>query len=203
MAFIPVEHTGRFSVIQTFLGQTCVNVFWVHHAGTWTAGQLNTMAGFIAGAYETHIAPFLSDQWSLDKVVSQDYTSFNAASAEYSPGTAIVGTGSGDPLPPQVALVVSWRTDNRGRSYRGRTYLTGLTEFYADNGRMGQTVLTAVDNWAQGLMTLIQLADGDLGVVSFMANGAPRQAGVFTAISAYRSRDILYTQRRRTIGVGS
>jgi hypothetical protein len=41
---------------------------------------------------------------------------------------AAPGTRAGDPLPPQIALVLSKRTGLRGKSARGRMYLCGMSE---------------------------------------------------------------------------
>jgi hypothetical protein len=45
-----------------------------------------------------------------------------------------VGTFAGDPLPPQIALVLSKRTAFRGKSGRGRMFLCGMSEDGSTNG---------------------------------------------------------------------
>lgn len=56
---------------------------------------------------------------------------------------AVNGTGTGDPLPPNVSYVVSLKTDRRGQASRGRVYLTGFTE--AQNTPGGDCLNTTGD----------------------------------------------------------
>lgn len=51
----------------------------------------------------------------------------NVATSIVSTGNQL-GTRAGDPLPPQVALVLTKRTKLRGKSGRGRMYLCGMSE---------------------------------------------------------------------------
>lgn len=201
MPFVPVTNVARFAVEQTVAGEKAVNVFWVRDNAGWTAQKMNIAAGILATSWVDNLASLLAADWTLDKIVCQDYTTYNGASFEFTPGVAIVGTGSGDTLPPQVALVVSWRTANRGRSFRGRTYLCGFTEFYQDNGRMSSSVVTPVLAWANQIRGYYESSTQNIGVVSFMSAGQPRQVGLFTQYSAERCNGVLYTQRRRTISV--
>lgn len=53
------------------------------------------------------------------------------------------GSPTGSDMPPDVALVVTWRTEMRGKSYRGRTYLGPLRNINA-NGRPTQAALDQV-----------------------------------------------------------
>lgn len=56
---------------------------------------------------------------------------------------AVAGAGTGDPLPANVAFVISLGTDHRGQANRGRVYLPGFVE--ATNDASGQCISTARD----------------------------------------------------------
>lgn len=113
---------------------------------------------------------------------------------------SLVGTGTagGEGCPPQAAAVISWRTPIVGRRYRGRTYVPYISEAIQTNGILtvaGQTALSL-------LATAIRetWAGGHVGRSLVLYH---RDTNASTWIQSFIARDILYTQRRRTVGVGS
>lgn len=113
------------------------------------------------------------------------------------------GTHTGAPEPPNVALVVTHRTAQRGRSFRGRTYLWGLDKAQENNSY--DFNLTYVGNivTAMGwLLTAANTAAGIWSVVSRFANNAPRVNAVVTPITAVSADQYMDSQRRRLFGRG-
>lgn len=68
------------------------------------------------------------------------------------PANAIAGTG-GNAIPPQLAMVVSWRSVVSGRSGRGRTYLGNLSANGMNNANVASACVTAVNGAAAALIT--------------------------------------------------
>jgi hypothetical protein len=57
------------------------------------------------------------------------------------------GTGGGNILPPQLAMVVSWRTALAGRGYRGRNYIGPIASGVpAANGQISPAIVTTCQN---------------------------------------------------------
>lgn len=115
-------------------------------------------------------------------------------------GAAVAGTATGDLLPPQTALVITLRTAQAGRSFRGRVYLPGFAEsvstaagIYAGTTH-GVSFITAIKS---ALVT----SGLDLGVLSRPnAEATPPRAGFITPVTSIVIRDNVWdTQRRRAI----
>lgn len=115
-------------------------------------------------------------------------------------GGAVAGTMTGDLLPPQIALCITLRTAQAGRSFRGRVYVPGFGE--------GQNTAAGVAQGATGAVAFITaiksnlITSGlDLGVLSRPAPAAvPPRAGFITTVTSIVARDLVWdTQRRRAV----
>jgi hypothetical protein len=143
---------------------------------------------------------------------------------QFAGAQTITGIGAGDALPPQSALVFTWFTGISGRRHRGRSYIWGLRE--ADQAE-GLWTTSMLSNWSNNLNTFLALYRGSpagtnpnftLGVWSErQASGCvpatppatghvnidePDPDNAFTPINTGAVREIVYSQRRRTRGVG-
>lgn len=114
--------------------------------------------------------------------------------------------GAGDHLPNQCAAVISWRTGNIGRSFRGRTYVFPTLETNQANGQWVAGYLTALGTFANNALVIgdgVLEATYELVIWSTISNGAPRVPPIATAVITSK-RDIrVFTQRRRVTGVGA
>lgn len=128
-------------------------------------------------------------------------------------GPTVIGTGTGDPLPGQIAMVVSALTARSGASYRGRIYLSGFTE--TANGATGEAAQVTADASIAFISAVSDavFAEGmTLAVVSRPRQAATIPAKTITAKAGFVSpitglvvNNLLWdTQRRRaTAGGGS
>jgi hypothetical protein len=136
-------------------------------------------------------------------------------------GTTAGGSGAGDPLPPQCAFVTTLQTGLIGRRKRGRIYVPGLNEGDQNGGIFTTSAMTS---WGTRLTTFMNKyknggvsPDFTLGVWSErIASGCvpnpnakghipqdvPHPEQAFTPVAGHTARNIVYTQRRRTFGVG-
>lgn len=134
-----------------------------------------------------------------------------------------VGSLAGVSSPPQIAVVTTIMTGLSGRTKRGRFYMPGLLNSSHSDGTVGSGNVTALQTlWdAQGAQYFDAGSDAiwRIGVWSqTIATGckpgaahphdmtevvAPSPATAFTAANGFKVRNICYTQRRRTIGVGA
>lgn len=124
------------------------------------------------------------------------------------PAGAVTVGSAGDLLPPQAAWVVKWSTGLAGRSYRGRTYFSGLSEGLQASGVWTSANVTFMDTNLTAFLARYRKTagvNGDWGlvVISRVNNGVVRPTPIGTEITGFTSRTIVYTQRRRTVGVGS
>lgn len=120
--------------------------------------------------------------------------------------SSVAGTGSGDPLPNELAAVVTLRTALAGKHYRGRSYFSGANE--AENDGTGQivaafnTALVAFLTAVQGNMGTEGITLAVLSAPTYLNLAPPADtqnyAGAVTPVTAIVARDTEWdTQRRR------
>lgn len=179
----------RVALHGTAGGQTCINV-WHVSAGE---GEHSNIALQWENVVKTDWLNALSDHYTLSQIVVTEL----ATATQHT--RALGGSGAqvlSDMLPPQVAAILSWRTAQVGRRYRGRTYVGGICEGDQAEGTITaglKTRLTTVasllsDDWPASFTGTLVIYHKDSNAVSL--------------INSFVVRDYLYTQRRRTIGRG-
>jgi hypothetical protein len=145
-----------------------------------------------------------SNQWSADSCQVTDLqTEFGPSFAGVF--TTRTGTDAANPLPPQTALVISWRTLSRGAAYRGRTYLNGFTEAVNLSGKGPDAAsLVSYQNLANDIQTRLGTTLPYALAVCSRYHGVdsdgrpvPRSSGQLALVVANTVRDAWRTQRRR------
>lgn len=204
MAFVPAPNVLMCEARWTLLGQQVENVtYWQSDAGVF-AGTAAVIAAEYQASWVANLAPLSGTDMSLRELYFTDLSSETAPTYTVVPGTPIVGTGGTATLPNSVSLVVSFRTEGRGRSSRGRNYLFGLTEGVVTGNTVSDTYANAAlaffDDWAAAL------GAGELAqvVVSRRTDGADRVTALVQPVTARVYTDQwIDAQRRRLPGRGS
>lgn len=179
-----------------------------------------TLGSSIKASWTAQLGPVMGSTVGLIRVGVRDMRVPN--SAEFlDTGAAVAGSAVGDVMPGSVALCITLRTAQAGKSFRGRTYISGFTE--ANNGPTGValaaagTAAVAFLNALKGNLTAAQLT---WGVASRPAEGyvvvkttthidgttstktlttVKQKSGQVTPITSIASRDLAWeSQRRRT-----
>lgn len=115
----------------------------------------------------------------------------------YTTGNA--GGVSGVQAAGNAAAVLSWRTANIGRSFRGRTYLGGMAAASLTSAQFLDPTFAA--NMAAAGVALIDALDGigaKLAVLSRFAAGVLRVTGLLTEIISVIVDTKVDSQRKRT-----
>lgn len=133
---------------------------------------------------------YMNNGGGLNDQVIRDVT--GATSFEETDDTIVLGTDTGNPLPPQTSLLVQKRTAAGGRRARGRIYTTCWSEAVNDNGGMPtlafrQDVEITLETFADWMFT----NDTPLVVASQAGTPTNRNITDFVCGTAWR------TQRRR------
>ncbi len=225
-SLIPPNLGGNlYSTVQIvqFLNQTCqFSMYWQAVGGVSAPNVPNDMAD-IATNWLNTVRPLLRACLSLGTSLVEyrvwSLTWPNIATGIYSTGNQL-GTRAGDPLPPQIALVITKKTNLRGKSGRGRMYLCGMSEDDSTNGRPTNALLTAVGLLCQNLINpfvgaasgvtfnpiVVSLIGYQKAAVSPGPVVVPNPPPIINVpggvIQSMFPDDIWYTQRRRTIGFG-
>lgn len=203
MAFIPVLNTVRVAMEYTKRGQLVVNVFHVSKSSPIVTVDLSTIADIFLQQWLQNWAPLTVDTQALQRVVVTDISAENGEQfiSVQAPGEP--GELEESDLPNNCALVVKHLSINTGRSFRGRTYVCGLSE--AQVG--GDLVLTTpLGDWVSSFQELnddLQDEGYFHSIVSYVSEGEPRVTGLVSAVVGYDSEGVMDSQRRRLTGRGA
>jgi len=162
----------------------------------------NSLGAAILGHFTSSgLAALMATTTSLVAVGIRDVRVANQAEF-VSVAAAVPGTGAGNPLPNEVAAVVTLRTALAGKSFRGRAYFGGA--IVGENTATG-TISAAFNTALAAFMASVQTdmaAEGiTLAILSrprFVPPALVAYAGTITPVTAIVTRDTEWdTQRRR------
>ena len=204
MTFVPVPDTCQVELVYSYVGQRMENV--LHYSGNLDGG-LPTLEALANNAVTQWAATWKAQQsnaLTLVAVKVTDLRTQEAPAVEIAVTTNNAGTRSSSTVPSNVAICIQLKTLNRGRSFRGRVYLPGVTtdQFGGDTVVAGiKTELTdSFDFWD------FLDASGEpfgLQVVSRFHNGAARVTGIHTDVTGFVVNPYATSQRRRLPGRGT
>lgn len=133
-------------------------------------------------------------------MVERDGKTIPDSAQYYSPLAAVEGGGTGAPLPPQVALVVSLANSlPRGLATKGRMFLPGVCAPVTESGRINAV---ASENIALNIQTFFNTIYQDADtpgnpVLASTGRGALLTDGAVRNVTQIRVGDVYDTQRRR------
>jgi hypothetical protein len=222
----------RVQVQAMFLGQTHLNALYFEckTATDPTQAQMNALAIEIKDLHRSRQADVYAYQrWKAVQVRGLGITypppKYQRVGGLFLEGNFVTNTNGSmidtQQLPPQCAFVTTLKSPNIGRSRRGRIYVGGLTESQQQGGVWDPaTISTFTTSWTTFMAKYVWPSgtspDFSLGIWSetiatgnkqkpgggydHVANPSPETAGVGVISVVHRST--VYTQRRRTVGVG-
>lgn len=180
-------------------GVPIVNVYNVQDTEIHDEARLEEIADTFKAWWDTFIAPAQSTSYVLQSIKATNLTSSAGPQIIRSYTTANQGTATGGEAAGNAAAVISWKTANIGRSFRGRTYIGALPESEIDSA---QTITSAAQtqllNAGVGLIDALDGIGAKLAVLSRFAAGVLRVAGLLTEIIAVVVDNKVDSQRRRT-----
>jgi hypothetical protein len=107
----------------------------------------------------------------------------------------LAGTGTGEPLPPQISVVGSQVTDLPTRKGRGRSYFPAPTVDTVDGGRLSTA---ARDIYAQAYVNMLDSIEAAAaGAYQVVIRHPDFDPAAFTSLVGIRVGDVFDTQRRR------
>lgn len=196
-------------LLATCGGEPCINdlSFQINDpAATW-AEQVQA----VADALEAVVGSSASGLWSDGR--STAYNCYGIEVVDVRPATSPLGqialawpgVVADDVMPPNDAVCVTLRTAVRGRTGRGRMYLSGYPEGSANGGYWEVAAQDAAQALADALLTAFKVGGSSpsltWGVVSRYEFGVKRDVPAFTAIESFTVHNEVRTLRRRAIGV--
>lgn len=139
----------------------------------------------------------VSTQVNFTECVVNDLTSSSGWQASTTIG--ISGTAAGTVVPNQVALSVTFQTAKRGRSFRGRVFVPGLTQPQLTNSfTWSPATLTSFDGVFNSLDGQLNASGYSHVVLSRIQNKTVLALGEATLVLNVRANPRVATQRGRT-----
>lgn len=203
MPQLVVPNAAQMRLIWGLGGQLyALNVMGVVNAGSVAITQAltNTIGTAIKTAFASQaLNVSINSSVTLANVGLRDIRTANTAEF-IDTGAAVAGTANTGLLPPQVAFVITLRTAQAGRSFRGRVYLPGYDE--AVNTATGTlSASTSSVNFVAAIQSALITNGLNLGVLSRPAPlASPPRSGFITVVTSVVARDAVWdTQRRRAV----
>ena len=192
-------------------GQQVENTLWFEFPTPPAQSDLVDLVGDVFGWWTTNIAPLTSQAVQLREISAISMDTASSPQFAFAPATATFGTNTPNIVPGNVTLSVSFRTAQRGRSFRGRNYVVGLTE---DQIAGNDVVAGVTTTWQAAYFELIAVAVGAgwvwivasrfSGVDPVTGDPIPRASGVTSPITSVIVVDsFVDSQRRRLSGRGN
>lgn len=196
MAFIPTPNTARAVVLFSFGALNFSNVFHFTKAD-YTELEMSQLAVAVDNAagdvFRTHLVASIS----YISTTCYDIRSLNGPVVVNS-ASAGVGGQTGSAAPINEAIVVTLRTNSRGRSGRGRVYLAGFNDDALTNNAWSEATRTAAQDFITALRTNAQAVGWTHVIRSIQQDGVHLTTGVTRIVTAFDVRSLVVgTQRRR------
>lgn len=203
MAFIPVPNGIQLCFLFEAASQKyqfCLTLR--KSAGAPTSTDLDDVKLIGESWWASNLKTRLSSNVILSQVTATDITQQGGQQARSVVGTN--GSVSEASLPLNSALCVSLRTEKRGRSYRGRVYVSGLPVSHMTALNVyGSTQAANIVSDFGALQSTLDGAGYDIVVASKQHNGVTTNPAETNEVIAIVADTLLDSQRRRLNGRGT
>lgn len=210
MPFVPVANTVEVEIRMELDNQQVENTLYFSSGSPPEPGSMTTLGNDVLDWWVDNIKPLCTNALTLREIVVTDLTTNIGPQVTVPAVPFTTGSLIGDYLPANVSLAISFRTNNRGRSFRGRNYVVGLNESQV-TGNEVQPVPVGAYQDAYGLLLNApfqptwqwSVVSRYSGVNPTTGAPIPRTEGVSTPITAVTVVDpVVDSQRRRLPGRG-
>lgn len=203
MPFVEVPSTLQCNVRFRLGGSAIENVLNFSYVGSSFPEATPVIWNILNEDWWPLIRAQCSDALSSIETYFVDLSDVAGPVATNPPFTNPTGQSPEPSTPNQAAFCVTHRTANRGRSYRGRTYISGLARTLLTGSVIGTAAGNALVNAFNVMRASAYAADLPFVIVSRISGGEERVEGLATVVTLSVARDfVVDNQRRRTPGRG-
>lgn len=203
MAFIPVPNTAEIVLQGNTNGHAAYLTLYAEQGEPFSPGDLEALLTAVGSWWDEDLSTIVTTSLNMPSIKVTALDSDSAPTAVKTDMAETTGQVAEVPVTDQAAAVVSFYTQNRGRSFRGRNYVPSVSR----SNLLNTSLWTSA--FAEALTDVYgQLADKfnttpfTHVVVSRYGFGSPRLIGITTPVQSYVGKQLIGTQRRRIIGVG-
>ena len=204
MPFQPVPDVAQVVLEGRQDGQATINdLYFQISGGGITPTNIQALNTAVKNWFTGNLAPLLSEDWSALRSRALDLGAADGAYNEQQ-ATATGGEAS-EAAPNNVAVCMSFRTAQRGRSSRGRNYIPGIPNVSITLNTVDSAFLASLETVYGALIGAgTFLAGWQWVVVSRRTGNALRPSGLAIPItSAFATVPYVRSMRSREVGHGA
>lgn len=203
MGFVPLDGAVQAELRFILNGQQVENVLYFYTADGVSVGEMNNLADMLNDWLELHLQPTQASGAVFNELYLTDLTSQTGPTVSNTARNGTIGQMTTSPvLPGNATIAVSFRTNGRGRSARGRNYFIGLAEGNVVGNVVDTGLVTAIEAAYNALLTVVQFPWTWI-VYSRTVDGADRAEGLAQPVTnAIVVDPYVDSQRRRLTGRG-
>lgn len=202
MVFVPFPNGARVVVEYGNEDVQWTNTLWFEDVSA-PPIDFQGLADYVHDLFNSGIMPHLSTNWYCRRVTAYDASTALGQMFE-STVTPAQGQRTGEVAAVSPSLVVTFYSAVRGRSGRGRNYITGFAE--SDAGPISLLSSTALDDIVETYEALRdtsqQLTGFEWMIASQYGNGQPRSQVSPAAVTSVVVRTAIWGSQRRRIRRG-
>lgn len=192
MAFIPVADAVQVNFVHVWNAEPAVFGMQFQRIGAWGIASAENLASEVYNWYASELLGQLSSNLVLQQIDVIDLSEQTGFKVEYTLGLPEAGGNVSESMPNNVAAVVTFKTAQRGRAFRGRCFLPGLAENSVNGYSLSSAIIGIIADAFDALSGYLVLSGSDQAVVSRTTN-----PGFSTAVTGYVVRPTVHTQKRR------
>lgn len=202
--FVPTPGCVQAEVRHTLNGQKCEWVLHFNDPGPDFSTAVSIIGPSIVDNIILPMLPTLGPEVTFNEIYFTDLTTQFSGVFSYTTDLPLSGSGIIPALPNGTALVICKRTSGRGRSRRGRTYISGTINDRVANSQYIPGYVSALLSIWNNFRTDLSANGYDMVVLSKQENGVIRTTGLMTPVSnLVNVNPGTRSQRRRNPGIGS
>lgn len=206
MVFVPGNNIFKVDIRQGLFGQNVSNTLYFRAVEPpVTASDVDTLAAEVQAFWEGYLSTHVVEDLTLEEIYITDLSTQTSPTYTYPVTPAARGSRTGEPLPSNCTFCVSFRTNGRGRSSRGRNYVSGLAEADVGGNILDPTEADGIVNaYSAGILQNLNLSGFmEWVVVSSIQDGQLRAQLLAQPVTSVLYSDrIIDSQRRRLTGRG-
>lgn len=196
MAFVPTTDGARVWCKLAWGDVEFGNVLWFSQTDFDYDDMLN-LANTCLTQYKSVLTGSYHDEITIGPFLCYDMRTIGGIVVPSNVATG-AGTNASDPLPLGDCVVVTHRTLNRGRAYRGRSYLSGFVEGDLSDGKFTAALGAGIATMFADIRMAALTWGWTFGVRSGQLEGVPRNPAVITPIVLSEVRNLIPgTQKAR------
>lgn len=196
MPFVPSSNAVRVSLELQQGTRPMANVLHFVLDDSSDPALLLACATFAYDTYAATFLPLLHTSVVLQTATAYSLQSVTAPVASYTPTVPDTGDVTGEQLPLQSAAVLTLRTNARGRSGRGRLYLSGWGESSSSASSLTPAAAAALQTAAAAFLAACQASDFSLIVYSQFSGNDPRPVGLTLPVTEIELRSAVFGSQR-------